>query len=193
MLLVVLMISFMQSRNIQLNVSALQATGNLGIYSDAQAKTKVSSINWGTLTAGGQPGKSVIYVRNEANASTILFLSTANWNPTNASKYLTFSWSTQNATLKPGDIVMVTQYLSVSSNTKGITTFSFDIIFEGRAFYLGDINKDGQVDLIDTVLMGLAFNSTPANPNWNPQCDLNKDGAVDILDLVMVALNFGKG
>lgn len=191
-LLILVMVSLMLSRDATLNVSALQATANIGIYWDANATKRVNSVSWGVLTPGGQPAKSVVYVRNEANASTVLVLNTANWNPTNASKYLTFTWNAQNTTLDPGSIVMVNQYLAVSPNAKGISTFSFDIVFEGRAFYRGDINRDGEVDIIDTVLMGLAFNSKPTNPNWNPNADINGDGAVDIFDLVILATDFGK-
>lgn len=190
-LLIVLMASFMYSSNTILNVSALQATANVGIYWDANATKRVNSVGWGVLSPG-QTIKSVVYVKNEANASTVLVLSTANWNPTGASKYLRFSWNAQNTTLDPGDVVMVNQYLSVSSDAKGISTFSFDIVFEGRGAYPGDINRDGIVDLVDTVLIGLAYDSTPASPNWNPSADINGDGIVDILDLVFVAKDFGK-
>jgi hypothetical protein len=179
------------SRNTILNVSAVQATGNIGVYWDANATKRVNSIGWGVLVPN-QTARSVVYVRNEDNASTVLVLSTANWNPADASKYLIFSWNAQNITLDPGDVVMVDQYLSVSLGTKGISNFSFDILFQGRGAYQGDINRDGRVDIIDTVLMVLAFDTTPSSPNWNPNADVNGDSIVNILDLVFVARDFGK-
>jgi len=57
---------------------------------------------------------------------------------------------------------------------------------------LGDLNKDGVVDMFDIVLAAKAFGSTPIDANWNPVADLNNDSVVDIFDVVMVAKNFEK-
>jgi len=71
---------------------------------------------------------------------------------------------------------------------------------------LGDINKDGIIDITDLDLIKKAMPTTPANVGndppgkaappwewgeWNPECDLNIDGKINILDLVIAALNFG--
>jgi hypothetical protein len=56
----------------------------------------------------------------------------------------------------------------------------------------GDINRDGKVDIIDVVIVGIAFGSTPETPNWNPNADFNEDGIVDIFDVVLVTVNYGK-
>jgi len=58
-------------------------------------------------------------------------------------------------------------------------------------FLEGDVNSDCKVNVLDLADVGIAFNSTPASPNWNPAADINHDGKVDIVDLVLVALNFG--
>ena len=67
---------------------------------------------------------------------------------------------------------------------------------------MGDINSDCIVNIVDIVIVALAFGSaaeddpeTPWNEtrNWNPEADLNGDGIVDIVDLVIVGVNFGKG
>jgi thermitase len=55
-----------------------------------------------------------------------------------------------------------------------------------------DVNEDGMIDIVDIVIVALAFGSKPGDPNWNPYVDLNQDGIVDIVDLVMVALHFGE-
>jgi hypothetical protein len=64
---------------------------------------------------------------------------------------------------------------------------------------LGDMNSDGIIDIIDIVIIALAFGSAseddPLTPwdetlDWNPDADLNKDGLVDIVDLVMVVIQF---
>ncbi len=169
------------------NVSAVESTGNMGIYWDAICSNRVESISWGVLLPN-QIAKAVVYVRNEANVSAILILNTANWNPANASTYLKFSWNAQNISLDPGDVVKVSLYLSVSPDTKGISTFSFDIVFEGRDSFSADVNQDGVVDLLDLVVIAVSYDSTPASPNWNPDADTNYDGVVDIMDITYIAI-----
>ena len=55
----------------------------------------------------------------------------------------------------------------------------------------GDLNGDGTVNILDSILLANAFLSTPTSPNWNPNADLNGDGVVNILDAILLAENFG--
>jgi hypothetical protein len=57
---------------------------------------------------------------------------------------------------------------------------------------LGDINKDRKVDSYDLLQLRAAYNSTPENTNWNPNCDLNLDNIVSVLDLFILGKNYGK-
>ena len=57
---------------------------------------------------------------------------------------------------------------------------------------IGDINRDGRVDIKDLVLLANAFGSLPGHPRWNPDADLNNDEKVSIIDLMLVLKNFGK-
>ena len=53
----------------------------------------------------------------------------------------------------------------------------------------GDVNRDGQVNILDMVLVARHFGKTvPANS----EIDLNSDGVVNIQDLILVAQNLGK-
>lgn len=58
--------------------------------------------------------------------------------------------------------------------------------------YVGDLNSDGIVDVLDEIRAALAFGSRPQQSNWNMEVDLNCDGLIDIFDFIMVAHNFGK-
>ena len=51
---------------------------------------------------------------------------------------------------------------------------------------VGDINRDGVVDLLDLAIVGARFGQRGTN-----SADLNGDGLVDIVDLVLVAGEFG--
>lgn len=55
-----------------------------------------------------------------------------------------------------------------------------------------DLNLDGEINIKDLALMGLAFGSYPGHARWNPTADVNKDDVINILDLVSIARNFGK-
>ena len=70
---------------------------------------------------------------------------------------------------------------------KPITTESQEIVItvEGEQT-TGDVNRDGQVSILDVVLVARQLGKTvPANS----EVDLNGDGIVNILDLILVAQN----
>lgn len=56
----------------------------------------------------------------------------------------------------------------------------------------GDLSQNGQIDIDDAVIIGLAWNSQPGAPNWDPRADLNQDEKVNILDVVIIQRNWGK-
>jgi hypothetical protein len=190
-LLTACMIESLFPRSSVLNVSAVETTENIGIYWDQGCRMKVNSIDWGVLSPG-EVKKVVVYVRNEGNESLFLVLTPANWNPENASYYLNFSWTCEYNRIELGEVVQFTLSLLVSPYTKGIYNFSFDIVFETKPNILGDINKDGVVDIYDVVIVTSIYRSTPKDSNWNPDADLNKNGVIDIYDVVLVTSNYGK-
>ena len=98
----------------------------VGVYWDQPCTNTISSISWGTLDPGSNVNKT-IYIRNEGNTAATLSMTTSNWNPTNASSYMTLSWNYGGQTLSVNQVVQVKLTLSVSSSVTGITNFSFDI------------------------------------------------------------------
>lgn len=174
-----------------LNVSAVEAVDDIGVYWDENCSMSVHSISWGVLSPG-EVKKVVVYVRNEGNESFTLVLTPINWNPDNASRYLIFSWSCEDNRIGVGNVVKVTQSLLVSPYTKGITDFSFDIVFDVRRYFVSDVNGDGQVEMLDIFIIINAFMSQPGGSGWNPLADINKDDVIDILDLILVIKDFGR-
>jgi len=57
---------------------------------------------------------------------------------------------------------------------------------------LGDIVKDGIINMKDIVQCINLFLTTPNSPNWNPDADVDKSGRVDMKDIVYLVLSFGK-
>lgn len=78
-------------------------------------------------------------------------------------------------------------------NLSATTFYSGVIVTRNTTLYvplIGDINHDGTVDIFDAILLSNAFNTTPGNPNWNPNADLNKDNIVDIFDALLLSSHF---
>ena len=73
-----------------------------------------------------------------------------------------------------------------------IITMDRVVALTGVFTLLGDLNKDGKVDIDDIVTAALSFGSYPTHPRWNPIADLTKDDKVDIDDVVLVAVHFGE-
>ncbi len=57
----------------------------------------------------------------------------------------------------------------------------------------GDVNSDASVNILDAVIISLAWGST-LNPglNWDSRADVNDDNEVNILDAAVVALHWGE-
>jgi len=96
------------------------------VYWDQACTSTVSSIDWGIVEPGSNVNRTV-YIRNEGSAIVNLAIATSNWNPSNASSYMTLSWNYGGQILNVGEVVKVELTLSVSPDVTGITSFSFDI------------------------------------------------------------------
>ena len=115
----------------------LSSTGTIqtigvGVYTDFQCNTPLSSIPWGTL----EPGESqsvICYIKNEGASPSTLSMYASNWSPTSAENYLTLSWNYGGQPINLGDSVQVTFTLTVSPDIEGITNFSFDITIVGSS------------------------------------------------------------
>jgi hypothetical protein len=172
-------------------VSALTVESDLGVYWDRSCSHSVSHIDWGRLSPG-QVRDVVVYVRNEGNETFVLVLTPLNWNPENASHYLSLALNCEDRKIEVGQVAAVTLSLSVSPSITGVYDFGFDMVLEGREFFLGDVNRDGSVNILDVAALKVAWGSTPADSNWNPRANLNRDGVVDLFDILLLRNDFGK-
>jgi hypothetical protein len=107
------------------NAGSVKGVG-VGIYSDQACTSAISSINWGMIDPGSNVNKTV-YIRNEGTTTATLSMTTSNWNPANASSYMTLSWNYGGQSLNVNQVIQIKLTLSVSVSVKGITSFSFDI------------------------------------------------------------------
>jgi hypothetical protein len=58
--------------------------------------------------------------------------------------------------------------------------------------FLGDVNGDGKVDMMDIYIVTKAFGSDPGHPRWNPDADMDQNNLIDMRDTWLTAKNFGK-
>lgn len=177
--------------NSTINASAIETTEGIGVYWDASCTRRVYSIDWGVLSLG-ETKKVVAYVRNEGIESSFLYLIATNWNPRNSHLYLSFSWSRIDNRVATGEVVEVTQNLRALPYVSGISSFSFDIIFEMRKYLLGDVNMNGVVDLIDVLIVCSLFRLNPEDPQWKAAADLNRDLIIDLRDVMLVIRDLWK-
>lgn len=111
------------------NKAAIKAV-NVGVYQDPELSVPLTEIDWGVLEPGEEKNYTA-YIKNESNVSLTLFLITENWNPLNASSFITLSWNYDGQPFEVDASVEVTLTLAVDMAISGIKTFSFDIVIVG--------------------------------------------------------------
>jgi hypothetical protein len=99
----------------------------VGVYSDINCSNPVDSLNWGSIEPGSIKNQTV-FIRNEGNEPSTLFLNTTNWNPQNASNFIELKWDYNGYIIYPQETTEVTLTLSVAPVTEGVKDFNFDII-----------------------------------------------------------------
>ncbi len=62
--------------------------------------------------------------------------------------------------------------------------------YPGR--WLGDIDRDGEVDVTDLLVLASSFGCSSGELGFNAACDKNNDRSVDVIDLLYFAQDFGK-
>lgn len=107
-------------------------TVNIGVYTDLQAKTLCTDIDWGTLNSGNIATKT-IYIKNTGNITETLSMTVKDWNPQTATSSIFLTWNKESATLQAGAIVPATLTLNVADDTGDISDFDFNIVISGSA------------------------------------------------------------
>jgi hypothetical protein len=109
----------------------VSTSAGLAVYSNSACTTSLSSINWGTLTAGGTTTQT-IYVKNTSSGlSLTLNMTTSSWSPASANGPIAIKWNQQSTVLQPGASVAAVLTLTVSSSISGVTSFSVNINIGG--------------------------------------------------------------
>ncbi len=111
------------------NTATVKAVG-VGIYKDINFTVSVTQIDWGIVEAGESKNFSA-YIVNRSNVPITLSMTTENWNPTNASNFISLTWNYDGSTITVDGYVFATFILSVDQATSGIDAFNFTIVVTG--------------------------------------------------------------
>lgn len=131
LLLVTLAVNQSFGLSISRRNSQIKVVG-VSVYSDRSCRNVLTSIDWGVVRPGSS--KSItVYVKNTGNVIVTLSLSTENWSPEYASKYILLKWNYMGQRLLPGRVLSLTLTLTTSSEISDIRNFSFDIVITGLA------------------------------------------------------------
>jgi len=57
---------------------------------------------------------------------------------------------------------------------------------------VADLDKNGQINILDIFIVAQAFGSKLGDTNWNATADLDKDNVVNVLGIFQVAWDFGR-
>ncbi|MGB9693302.1 MAG: hypothetical protein ACPLYF_00495 [Fervidobacterium sp.] len=91
----------------------------------------LTSIDWGTLTPNSTKNFHVFAINNGTVPITLNLL-TENWNPTNASNFISLSWDYLGDTINPGMQHPIIFTLTVNPDVSNISSFSFDIVIQAQ-------------------------------------------------------------
>jgi len=108
---------------------SIQTVG-VGVYWNQQCTNATSSLNFG-LVAPGSSKNFTLYVKNTGNSILTLSMTTRNWNPTNATNYMTLAWNREGQQINPNQVLGFVITLSVAANVQGISSFSFETVISG--------------------------------------------------------------
>ena len=187
-----------------------EVTGNVEVSDPNANPTCVTITCGGTLKAVCRKSCVVceaVFTRNPSEpyvGQTVTFDASSSYDPDGY--IVSYTWDFgDGVTATVIDSVITHTYVAVGTYNVTLTVVDND----GLTGYaknnltirtlLGDLNKDGTVDIFDVVTVSIAFGSEPGDSNWNPVADINNafgagvgDGSVDIFDIVAIAKNFGK-
>ena len=106
----------------------------VGIYWDEECTSRIHSLNWGVIEASSTNNLTV-YVRNEYYSAVSLQLSTSNWTPSAASRYMSLNWNYTGQVLKADEVIPIELTLTVYPTINDVIEFNFETIITTTAEY----------------------------------------------------------
>jgi hypothetical protein len=108
------------------SVMVARTIGSTGSISVIGVDANVTEIDWGIL-APGETRYFPVLLTNLGTRPINLNIKTSNWNPANASQFMTVNWTYNNEVLTVNESLSVKIGLHVDPLIYGIYNFTFDI------------------------------------------------------------------
>jgi len=175
----------------------LKVTDSQGLW---YATSKVITI----LPVGGPLANFIWIPSRPMPNQTVTFDATVTklgWNGTAQPSIVNYVWQFGDTNVTSGYYpTIIHTYTAlgnyaVTLNVTDASGFNDSVTYNvvvGYTALIGDINGDGIVNILDAIMMGFSFLSTPSSSNWNPNADLNGDNVVNILDAIILSNHFGQ-
>jgi hypothetical protein len=105
---------------------------------------------------------------------------------------VTFSWNTTQLP-KWGRYILTATVTAVPGENAINLGDNFWTGLLVRVSPVGDVNRDGRVNVADLAIVAFYYGATVASPNWNAAqvADVNHDGKINLADLALVAFYYG--
>jgi len=111
------------------SIATLKTVG-VDVYEDPACTVSVIQIDWGVVEPGDTAAFDA-YIKNESNVPITLTMYAEDWNPVNASNFVSLSWNYDGSEIPVDGSIPVTLVLNVDPATAGISSFSFTIVIIG--------------------------------------------------------------
>jgi hypothetical protein len=97
------------------------------------------------------------------------------------------------ANVPPGDHTVSVSRMSYLRTWREVTVTAGETLSLPDVTLLGgDVNQDDYIHNADQNLIGQAWNTTPADLDWDARADITDDDNVNVLDMVAVQFNWGQ-
>ena len=87
----------------------------------------------------------------------------------------------------PSNAMLGNYTVFASARYNARATANFDYFWR-----YSDVNRDGEVNILDISAAATAFDSMIGDPSYNSLADINQDTVVNIIDIASIALDYGK-
>lgn len=113
-------------------ISNVGTVSHLSAFFDANCTQSCTQISWGNLLFPSSQNKT-IYLWNAGATNMTLNMTVSDWNPVNASNYMTATWDREGTTLYPKVplATVITLAVATNINETTISDFSFYIQING--------------------------------------------------------------
>ena len=156
------------------------------ILSDPQSVPIPHDTTDGQVIVGRAAGRvvgRVILERRTSNAGTQVCLDSTCVNTPQDGSY-----SFDN--VAPGAYTVTASRMSYLRSWRAVSVTVSTLTLPDVTLLGGDVKQDDHIELADAVLIGHAWNSTPASANWDERADITDDDNVNVLDMVAVQFNW---